>query len=103
MTARLDREADQLIDALTDEAAWPALRARLLLMAADGTDPITELRAVAQLRELDNAHDRAVVLNWRLNDIALHNNAAPLPWLPGIPAISPRTLTGDPTYPLYAN
>jgi hypothetical protein len=56
------------------------------LRAADGTDPITELRAVAQLRELDSAHDRAVVLNWRLNDIALHNNAAPLPWLPGIPA-----------------
>jgi conjugative relaxase-like TrwC/TraI family protein len=82
----LDHEADQLINGLTNEAAWPALRSRLLLLAADDTDPIAALRDAAQRRELDSAADRAAVLNRRLDDTGLRNPAAPLPWLPRIPS-----------------
>jgi hypothetical protein len=59
---------------------------RLLLVAADDTDPVANLRVAAQLRELDSADDRAAALDWRLDDMRLHNTAAPLPWLPGTPA-----------------
>jgi conjugative relaxase-like TrwC/TraI family protein len=86
LIADLDSEADQLINGLTKEAAWPALRGRLLLLAAHGTDPVATVRNAAQQRELDSAADHAAVLNWRLNDTHLHNPAAPLPWLPSIPA-----------------
>lgn len=86
MIADLASEADQLINGLTNEAAWPALRDRLLLLTADDTDPVAALRDAVQLRELDSAADCAAVLNWRLDDTPLHNPAAPLPWLPGIPA-----------------
>jgi hypothetical protein len=82
----LDSQADRLINRLTEETAWPALRNRLLLMALDNdTDPIATLRDTKQPRELDSAADQTAVLNWRLEDTQLHNPAAPLPWLPGIP------------------
>jgi conjugative relaxase-like TrwC/TraI family protein len=86
LIADLDSEADQLINGLTNEAVWPALRGRLLLLTADYTDPVAALRDAAQLRELDSAADCAAVLNRRLDDTPLHNPAAPMPWLPGIPA-----------------
>ena len=85
MITKLDHDADQLISELTKEAAWPALRARLLLLMADDADPLAELRNAAQQLELDTAGDRAAVLDWRLDDTRLHNTLAPLPWLPGIP------------------
>jgi hypothetical protein len=44
-----------LINGLTNEATWLALRSRLLLLAADDTDPVASLRDTAQLRELDSA------------------------------------------------
>ena len=71
---------------LIDEPAWPTLRAHLLLLAAHGTDPVTQLAAAAGSRELNTADDRAAVLDWRLDDTG-HRNAGqgPLPWLPGIP------------------
>ncbi len=75
MITELDHDADQLISGLTNEAAWPALRARLLLLTADDTDPVAELRDAAQQLELDRAGDRAAVLNWRLDDTRLHNPA----------------------------
>jgi hypothetical protein len=86
LIADLDREADQLINGLTNEATWPALRGQLLLLAADDTDPIAALRDAARRRELSSAADCAAVLNWRLDDTQLHNPAAPLPWLPRIPS-----------------
>jgi conjugative relaxase-like TrwC/TraI family protein len=86
LIADLDHEADQLINGLTNEATWPALRGRLLLLAADDTDPIPRLWDAAQRRELDSAADRAAVLNRRLDDTNLRNSAAPLPWLPAIPS-----------------
>jgi hypothetical protein len=84
MITKLDHDADGLISELTREAAWPALRGLLLLMA-DDADPLAELRKAAQQLELDTAGDRAAVLDWRLDDTRLHNSLAPLPWLPGIP------------------
>jgi hypothetical protein len=86
LIADLDHEADHLINGLTDEATCSALRSRLLLLAADDTDPIAALPDAAQLRELDSAADRAAVLNRRLDDTHLRNPGAPLPWLPGIPS-----------------
>ena len=82
---KLHHDADQLISELTREAAWPAFRARLLLLMADDADPLAELRNAAQRLELDTAGDPAAVLDWRLDDTRLHNSLAPLPWLPGIP------------------
>jgi hypothetical protein len=85
MIADLDHEANQLINGLTRQAVWPALRGRLLL-TADDTDPVAALRDAAQLRELNTAADHVAVLNGRLDDTHLRSPAAPLPWLPGIPA-----------------
>jgi conjugative relaxase-like TrwC/TraI family protein len=85
MITKLDQDADQLISGLTKETAWPALRARLLLLIADDADPLAELRNAAQQPELDTAGDRAAVLAWRLDDTRLHNSLAPLPWLPDLP------------------
>ena len=82
----LNAAAEQIMPGLTDESAWPTLRAHLLLLAAHGTDPAAQLAAAAGRRELNSADDRAAVLDWRLDDTG-HRNAAPgpLPWLPGIP------------------
>jgi DNA primase catalytic core len=82
----LDVAAEQIVPSIIDEPAWPTLRARLLLLAAHGTDPVAQLATVAGSRELNSADDRAAVLDWRLDDTS-HRNAAPgpLPWLPSIP------------------
>jgi hypothetical protein len=82
----LDIAADQIVPGLTGEPAWPTLRAHLLLLAAPGNDPASQLAATASSRELNFADDRAAVLDWRLDDTG-HRNAGsgPLPWLPGIP------------------
>ena len=86
VVAALDVAAEQIVPGLTDEPAWPTLRAHLLLLAAHGTDPAAQLAATAGSRELNSADDRAAVLDWRLDDTG-HRNAGPgpLPWLPGIP------------------
>jgi DNA primase catalytic core len=79
----LNVAAEQIVPGLTDEPAWPTLRAHLLLVAAHGSDPVAQLAAAA---DLNSADDRAGVLDWRLDDTG-HRNAGqgPLPWLPGIP------------------
>jgi ATP-dependent exoDNAse (exonuclease V) alpha subunit len=48
MIIDLDSEADQLINGLTKEAAWPALRTRLLRLAADETDAVAALHGTAE-------------------------------------------------------
>jgi DNA primase catalytic core, N-terminal domain/Toprim-like len=82
----LEVAAEQMVPGVTGEPAWPTLRAHLLLLAADGTDPVAQLQAAAGSHELDSAEDRAAVLDWRLDDTG-HRNAGlgPVPWLPGIP------------------
>jgi conjugative relaxase-like TrwC/TraI family protein len=82
--AALDR-ADQLVPRLTNEPAWPTLRAHLLSLAAEtGEHPLLHLQIAASGRDLRTAGDMAAVLYWRLPELALAG-PGPLPWLPGIP------------------
>jgi conjugative relaxase-like TrwC/TraI family protein len=85
LTAAIDRTAEQLAAGLTQEPAWPTVRAHLLLLAAAGADPLTTLTGAASKRELDTAADRAAVLDARVRDTD-DLGTGPLPWLPGIPA-----------------
>ncbi|GAB3993424.1 MobF family relaxase [Nocardioides marmoraquaticus] len=86
LVGALDLAVDQLAPGLSDEAAWPTLRAHLLLLGAAGENPVEALRAAAGDRELDTARDRAAVLDWRLDASGLRNaGAGPLPWMPGVP------------------
>ncbi|RMB57856.1 MobF family relaxase [Tessaracoccus antarcticus] len=78
----LDRGADAVVDGLTSCAAWPALRAALLLNTLDGRDPLVELRGAVAARELGSAQDPAAVLTWRIHP---PEGAGTLPWLPPIP------------------
>jgi conjugative relaxase-like TrwC/TraI family protein len=77
--------ADQYIHGLTDEPAWPTLRAHLLALAAEtGQHPLRLIMAAAAGRDLETAGDMAAVLYWRLPELA-PAHPGPLPWLPGIP------------------
>jgi hypothetical protein len=83
----LERRVDQILPGVPWCEAWPALRAHLLLMAADGHDPITELATVAAGTELGTATDPAAVLDWRLDATGIRDHApGPLPWIPSIPS-----------------
>jgi hypothetical protein len=82
--AELD-QADQYIPGFTAEPAWPTLRAHLLILAAAGAEPISELLTAAVQRDLTSAHDQAAVIDSRIQDINGVAAAGPLPWLPGIP------------------
>ncbi len=83
----LERAAETVAPGLSDEAAWPTLRAHLILLAAAGPDPAQALAQAADGRELDTAGDHAAVLDWRLDDTGLRNaGPGPLPWIPAIPA-----------------
>jgi conjugative relaxase-like TrwC/TraI family protein len=82
----LEGFADRLVPGLTEEPAWPTLRAHLLLLAADGADPQQRLQAAHDPKEIISAEDRATVLDWRLGDTSvLPGRDGPLRWLPGIP------------------
>src|SRR5215213_1613778 len=79
-------QADQHIPGLTNEPAWPTLRAHLLDLAAEtGKHPLRHLQAAAAGRDLRSAGDMAAVLDWRLTALT-PTNPGPLPWLPGIPS-----------------
>ncbi len=104
----LDHQADQVVPGVTDEPAWPTLRADLIALAAEtgqhplihlhqaalgrdlstaaetGQHPIQHLHQAADGRELNTAADLAAVLDWRLPPPA-PTTPRPLPWLPGIP------------------
>ncbi|WP_404388814.1 MobF family relaxase [Humibacillus xanthopallidus] len=92
----LEQDADQAVPGLTEQPAWPTLRAHLMLLAAHDLDPTAALRTAAFTRELDTAADPAAVIDWRLDDPSLPTtyprhagsdtpSTGPLPWLPGIP------------------
>ncbi|SMX87187.1 DNA primase, catalytic core [Brevibacterium sp. Mu109] len=82
----LDMSVDTVVPGLSEEPAWPTLRAHLLLLGAHGLDPIEQLQIAVAERELDTAGDRAAVLDWRLDDTGMRSaGTGPLPWLPGIP------------------
>jgi hypothetical protein len=95
--SELDR-VDQYIPWLTDQPAWPTLRAHLLALAAEtGQHPLfLHLQAAAAGRDLSTAGDMAAVLHWRLPEPA-STAPGPLPWLPGIPS----TLHDHPDWGAY--
>jgi hypothetical protein len=94
--AQLD-QADHYIPGLTAEPAWPTLRSHLLALAADsGEHPLRNMLTAASGRELHTAGDMAVVLYWRLPELA-PVDPGPLPWLPGIP----ETLHAHPVWEPY--
>jgi hypothetical protein len=94
--AELD-QADQYILGLTNETAWPTLRAHLLALAAEtGQHPLRLLQTAAAGRDLHTAGDMAAVLYWRLPELA-PVDPGPLPWLRGIP----ETLHAHPVWGPY--
>ncbi len=93
--AALDNNAEQLLPGISDAPAWPTLRAHLLLLGAQGIDPLDQLHDAINVRDIAGAHDIAAVLSWRLDDSGLRNSTrGPLPWIPGIP----DALTNDPIF-----
>jgi conjugative relaxase-like TrwC/TraI family protein len=94
--AELD-QADQYVRGLTDEPAWPTLRAHLLDLAAEtGKHPLRHMLTAAAGRDLRTAGDMAAVLYWRLPAQA-PVDPGPLPWLPGMP----ETLRSHPGWGVY--
>lgn len=82
----LDRDAERVVEGVTEQAAWPALRAHLILLDAQGGDPLERLEAATKGRSLATAYDAAAVLDWRLDSSGLRNaGAGPLPWVPEVP------------------
>ena len=106
---QLNRTAEEISPGLAEEAAWPALRAHLLLLAAAGQDPVAQLHAAAAEDELDSARDVAAVLDWRLDDTGLRSSGGqngggagakgPLPWMPAVPV----ALRAHPEWGEYLN
>ena len=98
MAEALEDIANRLVPGLTDEPAWPTLRARLLLLAVEGADPDERLRDACEAGEISSADDRAAVLDWRLDNASPRSSRdGPLPWLPGIPG----RIAADPTWGPY--
>ena len=81
----LERRAEEALPRITNAPAWPSLRAELLLVEADGRDPIQAL-ARATADPISSAHDPAAVLAWRVADQRHRPERGPLPWLAGIPS-----------------
>jgi hypothetical protein len=93
--AELDR-VDKYLPGLTDEPAWPTLRAHLIDLAAEtGEHPLRHLHEAACGCGLATAGDMAAVLYWRLRALA-PTNPGPLPSLPGVPrAIQDHPVWGN--------
>jgi conjugative relaxase-like TrwC/TraI family protein len=99
VVANLDQNADRMLNGLTSEPAWPTLRGHLLLLAAAGADPVTELLYAAATRDLSSADDQAAVIDSRIHEMNEVARGGPLPWLPGIP----DRLATDPNWGPYLN
>jgi len=86
--ARITAAAELAVPGVTSAPAWDTLRGHLIVLAADGSDPIATLTAAAGKRELGTAEDLAAVLDFRLDPTGNHSlGEGPLPWLPAIPAV----------------
>ncbi|MBE1875046.1 relaxase domain-containing protein [Myceligenerans sp. TRM 65318] len=95
-TDQIAQHAERALPELTDQPAWPALRARLTLAEADGHDATRLLDCAIIQRELTTAEDQAAVLTWRVDRLAPAGKG-PLPWLPAVP----RGLTSAPEWCQY--
>ncbi len=93
---KLDELAEQALPRVTAATSWPVLRAQLLTVAADGTDPIQALAKACEA-PLRDTRDPCTVLAWRISQDRQLRRPGPLPWLPGIPA----RLTTDPVWGEY--
>lgn len=83
---QITEQAEAEVPGIT--TAPDTLRGHLVVLAADGQDPIGRLAAAARGRELDTAVDLAAVLDYRLDPSGNHSQGAgPLPWLPSIPQV----------------
>ncbi len=80
--ATLERRVEAVLPGLTAAKDWTTLRTHLLILAADGREPIGALLGAYQERPLRDAHDPAAVLTWRLDGTL---TGGPLPWLNRIP------------------
>jgi len=86
MTA-IDTAAAGLGARITEAQAWPVLRRNLALLAIEGDNPVEALNDAAR-PPLDDAHDPAAVLDWRLPPPAhAADRVGPLRWLPVIPGL----------------
>ena len=95
----LEAYANRLVPGLTDEPAWPTLRAHLLLLAVHGADPHEQLRAAYDVKELISADDRAAVLDWPWTTPARPVvETVRCRGCPAFPTASPPTPTGDRTW-----
>jgi hypothetical protein len=75
----LDSRADQVVPNITNEPAWPTLRANLISLAAETSlHPLVHLNEAALGRNLSTAEDMAAVLNWRLPEPAPTHGPPPL-------------------------
>lgn len=90
--AGVEHDIEAIWPGLTEEPAYPTLRARLCLRALDGADPVALLMDAAGQRPLDSSQDRAAVLDWRLDQPQAgrqdhpRRGAGPLPWLSAVPS-----------------
>ncbi len=96
--AALDAVAEDNVPGLTDETAWPALRGHLAVLGAHGADPAAALRTAVQAKDLSSAHDKAAVLDWRLDPEGQHPAGnGPLPWMSAVP----KALRSAPEWAAY--
>jgi conjugative relaxase-like TrwC/TraI family protein len=96
VVANLDRSAERMLSGLPGALAWPTLRGKILLAAADA-DPVAEPLNAAATRHLTSTDDHAARTNWGIHEAGLVGTAGPLPWLPAIP----RRLAADPDWGPY--
>lgn len=95
---KLENRADHLTPGISDEPAWPALRAHLILIEAQGRDARSVLASAVAARDLDGVQDRAAILDWRLDPTGLRDaSPGPLPWMPAVPV----ALAAHPTWGPY--
>jgi conjugative relaxase-like TrwC/TraI family protein len=93
---QLEQDVQTVLPRITQADTWPALRAQLVAVAADGGDPLKSLaRACAE--PLLDTRDPCSVLAWRVAEAESVRRRGPLPWLPGIP----RKLTTHPVWGEY--
>lgn len=96
--AGLERHAEVALPGVTDEFAWPVLRAHLIMLEAQGSDAALAFDATIAGRDLTGARDRAALIDWRLDPTRMRDaESGPLPWLPAIPS----ELNADPSWGPY--
>ncbi|MFV0523072.1 MAG: toprim domain-containing protein, partial [Acidimicrobiales bacterium] len=95
LARHIARRLNHTLPGINNHDTWPTLLNQLLLIAADGHDPVDIAEEAINAGPLADAHDPAAVISARLE--ATSRTRGPLPWLPGIP----DTLTHHPVWGPY--